>query len=50
MQGTGDQALKEQTRAKLAADVAEFVGRGGTIEQIELPSQTGDKVREQGRP
>jgi hypothetical protein len=36
-------ALKERERAKLAADVAEFLRRGGVIEQVDVTRSAGPR-------
>lgn len=34
--GTGDEVLKEPEREKLAADVADYLRKGGKIEEVDV--------------
>ena len=44
MAKTGDVLLKDQERAKLEADVEEFLRRGGVIEQVNIIQRTASAL------
>lgn len=44
MAQTGDVQLKDQERAKLEADVEEFLRRGGVIEQVNVIQRTASAL------